>query len=376
MARSELNSLRQRLPENAGKVLDLLRKHIVTGKMPPGERFPTRLEMRAKYKLAAETVQKIFNSLIQDGFATPRGMAGTFVSQTPPHLTSVGLVFAGLSANWSRFDTALFNEASSLEDGRNLKLRIYRKVHYPSNYVDHIRLLEDVAAWRVGGLIFINPPRPETIKQILERAPTMPCVSIWDQPEFPHVAAVALGSKFTTKAMEYFASRQRQRVAFLNTWSPLDFAQQFDAALLAEAEAHGLTTQPQWMLQVHLDAAPSAQDITHLLFSNPEDRPDAFFITDDNLVEHATRGLLAAGVRVPEDVEVVAHANFPWPTPSAVLAQRLGYDAREIIQNCLDVLARIRNHADVSAPTLIPARFAHEVETKPSPLTPTPDPYP
>ena len=57
-----------------------------------------------------------------------------------------------------------------------------------------------------------------------------------------------------------------------------------------------------------------------MLHGPAHDRPDALVITDDNLVPAATAGVLAAGRRVPADLEVVAHANFPHVTPSAVPA--------------------------------------------------------
>ncbi len=46
----------------------------------------------------------------------------------------------------------------------------------------------------------------------------------------------------------------------------------------------------------------------------PGERPDGLVITDDNLVPDLTAGLAESGVK---DV-VVAHTNFPHPTPSAV----------------------------------------------------------
>ena len=51
---------------------------------------------------------------------------------------------------------------------------------------------------------------------------------------------------------------------------------------------------------------------------------------DDNLVPDATAGLVAADVRVPYDIEVVAHANLPHSTPSAVPARRIGFNVRQL----------------------------------------------
>ena len=63
----------------------------------------------------------------------------------------------------------------------------------------------------------------------------------------------------------------------------------------------------------------------------PDHVPDALLITDDNLVGPATAGLKALGIRCPTDVEVVAHANFPWPTASALPITRIGFDANQLL---------------------------------------------
>ena len=88
----------------------------------------------------------------------------------------------------------------------------------------------------------------------------------------------------------------------------------------------------------------SARNAMHLLMhADQKERPDGLIITDDNLVEAATAGLLDAGVSVPQDLTVVAHCNFPWPTPSHVPARRLGYDVRQILSACLSDIDRQRN---------------------------------
>jgi DNA-binding LacI/PurR family transcriptional regulator len=79
-----------------------------------------------------------------------------------------------------------------------------------------------------------------------------------------------------------------------------------------------------------------ARALAHLMVRRAQsDAPDGLVIADDNLLEYATAGIVDAGVRVPADLEVVAHCNFPWPTPSSLPVRRLGYDVRELLQDCL-----------------------------------------
>ena len=90
------------------------------------------------------------------------------------------------------------------------------------------------------------------------------------------------------------------------------------------------------------------------------DRPDALIISDDNLVEHATAGIVAAGIGVPGDCAIVAHCNFPWPTPSALPMRRLGYDAREVIRVALESIDRQRR-GEPAGTLVVPARFEDEL---------------
>ena len=91
-----------------------------------------------------------------------------------------------------------------------------------------------------------------------------------------------------------------------------------------------------------------AGNLIHLLLE-ARVRPDALIILDDVLVESATAALAQCGVRCPQDLLVVAHANFPNVTPSHVVASRVGFDVRQVLRTCLDVIDR-RRRGEIVAP--------------------------
>jgi DNA-binding LacI/PurR family transcriptional regulator len=91
------------------------------------------------------------------------------------------------------------------------------------------------------------------------------------------------------------------------------------------------------------EPAKWVQATAHLLMhSNQTERPDALLITDDNLIEPVTAGLVAAGVRVPDDLEIVAHCNFPWPAPTHLPITRVGYNVRRLLADCIASIDRQR----------------------------------
>ncbi len=81
---------------------------------------------------------------------------------------------------------------------------------------------------------------------------------------------------------------------------------------------------------------------------------------DDNLVESALYGLVDAGVSVPRDVEVVAHANFPGAHSGPTRFTRVGYDARMILALAFSALRDLRLGRSVKD-VVVPALFAEEV---------------
>jgi DNA-binding LacI/PurR family transcriptional regulator len=138
---------------------------------------------------------------------------------------------------------------------------------------------------------------------------------------------------------------------------PQDYWQWF----ARDVASRGMSTKEYWVQALARSAHRSAANLTHLLMhKGQQDRPDGLLIMDDNLLEHGTQGLLAAGVRVPDELDVVAHTNFPWPTPSAVPVRRLGFDVRRILAVSLDRIDQQRRNEQAPHMTTVRAAFEDE----------------
>jgi len=290
------------------------------------------------------TLQDALDQLTGEGFIVSRNRQGTFVSDTPPHLSCYAVVFWSnprLPGEHLLYPRTLATAARILKQVNGHNIEEFYGIDQHADSEDYKRLLDLVVTHRVAGVVFANNPGPITQTDFMKHV-DVPMVALtaggaWS---FPHSITVGLDAKvWQIKAVEHLEAQGRQRVAVVG----LGGDEGVQGVLLEQLAARGMFSPPQW----HQVATPfrgnSARGIVHLLFSLPKKlRPDALLITDDNLVEEAADGLLAAGMRVPKDVEVVAHANFPLESPASLPMHRLGFDLVASLQASFDLIHRRR----------------------------------
>lgn len=356
-------------PLEDGIVADLRRK-IVAGILKPGTRLPTYVQLAKERKCAVDTVQRAMSRLIRDGFLVPRGGLGTFVMENPSHLHRYGVVFSVDPTDprvWDRikFQPFLYREVVAMRGARERDIVPYLKVNGTPDSEDYQRLLDDIRNERLAGVVFDAPTHlAKPHMSALLDTPGMPFVTIGEDTLHANLSTVYLDRfKFVERALDYLLTRKRRRVALL-----AGSTSYYHDPLFGWFE-HGvarrrMTTRPYWIQNMFPGVSMWASNSTHLLMK-ATDIPNALIITDDTLVEHATTGLVDADVRIPQELEVVAHCNFPAITPSMVPAKRLGFDVRQVLNTCLDVIDRRRRHEDVPLITKINPLFDDEVKKRP-----------
>lgn len=341
------------------EIVSELRQQIVDGSLPPGSRVPTRLEIESRFGVSPLTVHRALQRLRDDGFITVNGRQGTYVADHPPHLTNFALIFPGHpnAAPWVRFWTALSNEAGSLALPGEQTLKIYHDINGEPGNTALAELSREVSAHRVAGLIFASSPH------LLEGTPIM------DEPDIPRVAIQSSGlykeyprvnldrALFYERALTHLKERGRRRVACIGPALPLNLADD----LLPLPARHGLETRPYWWQGVGPGRPEAARNCAHLLL-NPHqtERPDALIISDDNLVEWVMDGVRASGVRA-EDLDIVAHCNFSGAPAETLPCRRLGFDTRQVLNSCIEIIEAQRRGQDAPAVTLIPPVFEDEL---------------
>jgi DNA-binding LacI/PurR family transcriptional regulator len=344
-------------------IVDHIRCLILDSTLSPGSRLPTRNELERDFQVSRDTVQRAIDRLVEEEFVRANGRRGTFVSDNPPHLSRYALVFREHSKEtnrtWTHFETAILREALLLQQTEARQLVVFRDVGANADGIDYQKLVQEVKVNRFAGLIFTFDTSNLVNTPLLNQA-GMPRVSISVSESGHPMPVVDIDMmSFMERALDYFQHQGRKKVAVVSRQCANAAENQF---VVAEAKKRGLLIQPYWMQTVNVDTAAAAYQCCHLLMNpNQLERPDALIIDDDNLVESATQGLIAAGVKIPADVEVVAHGNFPWLTPSQMPVKRLGFNVNQILTACLESIDRQRRGQSVEPVTKVKARFENEV---------------
>ncbi len=342
------------------ELLNALRKNIVRGVYRPGHRLPTRLEIGEEFGVGVSTIQRALDKLMETGFVESRARAGTFVVDHPPHLSNFGLVISTAGA-WSRFCTAMFEAFKWVTAGQDVSFDQY--LIGPSVHEDPEanRLCSDLRDGRLRGVMLVGSV--DDLAGLKEHPgfveSEIPGVVIQDTSTFDLPIVVPDVSSFLDRAIEYLRSKGRHRIAHLCMdfpWTQLEGFEQ-------DIRRRGVELKPFWVQPVPFGplSRGAAKVISMMMHLTGDDRPDALIVHDDNLVEHAVAGLLAAGVRVPDDLEVVTCCNFPSTTPSVMPIKRLGSDFRVLIKECFNAIEMQRRGEEPAPMKLIPAVFEEEL---------------
>ena len=75
--------LRQRRPPLADLVRDDLRRNVLSGVYPPGQKLPSEPELAASYNVSRVTLREAVRGLIEEGYLSRQHGVGTYVTKRP-----------------------------------------------------------------------------------------------------------------------------------------------------------------------------------------------------------------------------------------------------------------------------------------------------
>jgi len=337
--------------------------------LAPGGRLPTHKQLERRFDAESPTIRAAMGVLADEGFVETRPRQGSFVAAQPPHLTQFALVFPfSPERSPSQFYRAIRAEAERWQSPERRVLPFY-DIDVEAEMPDYQRLLRLVESERLAGLIFAaNPFALRFAGSPVTEAAGLPRVMIETDPDFGGYPSVYPDlASFAPRAFAHLSARHCRRVAVVMLPS-MDMESEL-LRLVPLAAAHGLTLKPHWLQAATPSAGTWIRQLGRLLMNGePGERPDGLVIADDNLVPELTAGLAADGPPVraagealgPGDLAVVAHTNYPHPTPAAVPVARLGYDIPKLVATCMERIDQQRRGETPPPVTVLPPLFEEE----------------
>ena len=320
------------------EVQSTLRDRIVRGQYRPNERLPTFDAMEREFAVSRMVLQHAVGRLCQDGFVRTVRRQGLYVTKAPPHLYRIALLFPDAPGDpgWPRMNTAMVNESRRLaHEHPEWQFRIC------DGLMNHLRGPEtlasieaDARARRLAGVIF-TPGTFDLGRRPLLAAGALPTAFICAADDADATTIVSVDSEaLYRRALERLAAKGRRRIAIVHrsdTTSALNHEALFAAC--------GLRLHRPWIQWVGRDHPQYAEPLVTLLLDRPAgERPDGLIVADDNLIEHAAAGIVTTGLRLGRDLDVVAHCNWPWPLPSVLPFERIGFDATDILRRSMEAI--------------------------------------
>jgi len=325
-----------------------LREQILSGRWAPGTRLPTYDVLEQELKVARPTVARLINALREEGLVTIKGAPGVFVADYFPHHYRYYWATSEQpgSREWTSFLATFLDLIAHGQTGMPGEVVPLLGIDGRANNPADQCLREVLRTGATAGLLLMNSATVYQLPALEAKALSRVAICA----ALPHAALVSLDFDELVERACMRLLEKGQRIAVL---SP-------HAGNLHAAErlllARGL---PEHRLRALHVAPVGCERVTQLLFDRA-DRPDAVFVTDDNLVEPLLRGLQRAKVAPGSDLLILAHCNWPRPIGLSDGVEHLGFDVREVFalaQACLDEQRR----GEPSPVRVVRARFLGEL---------------
>jgi hypothetical protein len=332
----------------AEQIVQLLRSEILSGQHAPGAKLPTYDALIEQFRVTRPTVARVLKALRGEGLITVNGTRGIFVAKTFPHHRRYYWVTSEQpgSLEWTSFLATILELIERGETGIDGEVIPLVGVDGRENNPEYRTLCEAVKHGSAAGLLLMNSATTYLLPAL--QNPGLPRVAIW--APLPHAALLSLDFQALIERASNRLLEKGRRIAVISPHAPnLDRTQEY-------LFKKGLPKDRLWALHV---APVGCERITELLFDRP-DRPDAIFVTDDNLVAPLLAGLRRAKVRAGRDVYVLAHCNWPRPIGLKEGVEHIGFDVREVLgaaKDCIDA----QRAGQSAAGSTVPPRFANEL---------------
>ena len=291
-----------RVPLHA-QVADLLRDEI-HAEHAPGARLDSEAKLAKRFSVSVPTLREALSTLAREGLLERRHGSGTYVADRGrgKHVAVV-TELALAHPQTSPFYLHVTQHLRAYFEQRGIPVRVYVG-HVAAGEQEPVEttcpeFLHDIRQQSIRGLAVVGAsPLAQWFAPLREQGIPM----VGGTPEYPlHVQLDYDG--LVREGVRLLAARDRRRVAVMGSgWHETVLHEAMTDADLPVHEA--------WICRGMHPADPRAGARAFAeIWEAREEQPDGLIVTDDMLGQSAAMAILKYGIRVPDDLLVVSHAN-------------------------------------------------------------------
>jgi DNA-binding LacI/PurR family transcriptional regulator len=322
----------------AKKVESVLRSAIRKGEWKSGDRMPSEQDLVARLGVNRSTLRDALNALACDGLIVRKSGSGTYVNNAIKvnSIAIVGDAYGVVSPVGYWFRDLLDAAAGNVRDSGRKPIIALGQGDSPEQFVESLDSLFGPLKNELAGVLGLTTLRVHSDK--------------FEEVGVPYVEIELGESTRNCSVVLDYARMVGEGVKLMKSHGHSDFT------LMNTAPSNSLMSDNyrKWSEPLHrmavdfnpnrLVGVPHSWDgrpayDSFIEWWNGPHRTNALFITDDGIFEFASRAILELGIRVPEDLAILTHANvgrelvFPVPVTS------LGWDSGEVVSLAWSILS-------------------------------------
>lgn len=341
------------------KVAELLRGEILS-QSRPGDKLDGERTLAVRFGVSVGTVRESLRSLAQNGLVHRRHGSGTYVSDRSASRHVGILIELEVShPRASRFHLRVGQELKDYLAPHGIAARLYLGRTTPGSFSLRVtcpEFTQELEAGNLSAVVAVVAPYDRAWMAPLQRQ-KLPVLGLWTdvipyRVDLDYEGMVERGAR-------YLMEHGRRNLALLG-WSARSLTQAFRRV----TEAAGVRSREAWIRTNLHPSLPGAgwAEFRELWMACGE-KPDGLLILDDMLFDDVKTAILELGIRVPEQLMVVTHANKGAGLTAPFPFAQAEFDPDECAHHLGGMLRKLLSHEPVETPVIRQGFEWNEAET-------------
>ena len=246
----------------------------------------------------------------------------------------------------------------------SLLINTHSRPEYEASAFSRTREMRPEAVIVCGGRIDLDVPDPQFMN-LLSRSKEQMRIVVGSRSPMPGIPGISVNHKASMDiAVRYLAGLGHREIGFIYTGTPYYGTRERMDQFHETMAALGLPVHPEWLIRVpDYDAASGAEGVRKLLALDR--RPTALLGMNDMVSVGILQGLLANGIRVPEDLSLLGFDDTYITDITTPQLSSVGYDYNDFGKKLIQTALSPEPPEELPADQLIPVFVTERQSCRP-----------